>query len=167
MKQRSNRRRDKRLKIPGRTKVNVHLLPVLPFIGVPVEGSVANLSASGLGLTLFDPEAPDAVRKGSKVKIHFRVPGHRLVACAGRVVRNEHGGGRRRGIGIRFTSVPAAFRRLLALMIEDNAACDSRIRNMRAPMCRPTCSYFALCVKPLKPQPSLGRPLEIALQSAA
>lgn len=106
LKSSNNRRRAPRLRIHRAMPVPIHIFPVLPFLGESVEANLLNISTTGMALlvTLMDPK--HKIGRGTKIRIHFRLPRQPLFECVGEVVRNRKSENDETLLGIRFTKRP-------------------------------------------------------------
>ena len=164
----NNRRQHKRLKIHHSVSVPVHLFPVIPFIGHPVRAQSVNISSGGMAIKINLPVEGSKLKKGKKIKIHFRLPGHPIEECHGLIRHQFSLENEAVSVGIRFTKISKKLQAELARMAEDNEMCDTRTKEQPNPWCLPTCAYFGLCRKPIKiPDNELlsTNHLEIAFQS--
>ena len=165
----NNRRRAKRLKIDHSVKVPVQISPILPFIGKTFEAESINISAGGMALKVDMGPAQDKGKKGTQIKIFFRLPGHPLQECKGKITHQFELDSKETMIGIKFTKASAKIVELLNHMAMDDEACDQRIKQEATPWCLPVCSFHCLCRKPLR-TPTLDtkqlEKFEIALQLA-
>jgi hypothetical protein len=164
----SNKRKHKRLRVDRSVKIPIHLFPKMPFIGQPVSAFLLNLSAGGMALSVDCESLERPIPRGTDLKIHFRLPGRPLQECRGRVTHSFKSQSDHIMLGIKFEKCPDHLMEELEAMSADNEACDYRIEQTRDPWCVPTCSFFDLCRKPIRPataaMPTLER-LEIALQA--
>ncbi len=114
----SNRRRSRRLKIDRPVKVLIQLFPVLPFIGHSFEADLVNISAGGMAFIIDSDEKE--IKRGSEIRIHFRLPGGPLCECTGDITHRDSAPG---GdcIGIRFYRPPAALVRQIERMAVESA----------------------------------------------
>lgn len=167
----TNRRRHPRLKVVAASRVLVHVFPVLPFLGVSIDADLLNLSAGGMALVMDRRDLRKSVRSGTKLKIHFRLPGSPLSECTAVIRRRYPVSDLHDYIGLRFVDKSLAMARLVNQMVFDNDMCDRRIEELKTPYCDTQCSFFNLCSKPLKEgvpaKRSQRMPLEIALSRAA
>ncbi|MCB4755422.1 MAG: PilZ domain-containing protein [Elusimicrobia bacterium] len=164
----SNRRKFKRFKIDRSVKVPIHIFPVMPFIGEPVEATIINLSAGGIGLAIEKWSAQGVFQRGSPLKIHFRLPGRPLQECRGIITHSFRTRDERYILGIRFIALDKGMVQDINQMAADNEFCDRRIKQDTTPWCVPICSFYHLCRKPIRHHVEMefsGERLEITLQS--
>jgi hypothetical protein len=163
----TNKRKHKRLKIDRSVRVPIQLFPRMPFIGETLPASLVNLSAGGLAFSL-ETETPKKVpKRGTEIKIHFRLPGKPLQECWG-VITHTWESDFGLTMGVKFTRIPAQLKHEFEIMAVDNGTCDTRIEQSRDPWCIPTCSFYDLCRKPIRPNPTDDSPMdrfEISIQS--
>lgn len=163
----SNKRKHKRLRIDRTVRVPVHLFPKMPFIGQAISATLINLSAGGMALAIDGTSSKNFSFKKNRIKIHFRLPGKPLQECWGRVTHTWESQSNGCTVGIRFEKCPAQLKQELESMAADNEACDTRIEQTQEAWCIPTCSFFDLCRKPIRPAATghASDRIEIALQS--
>lgn len=145
----NNRRKSDRLRIDRSVRISVQIFPVMPFLGEPVEAILSNISPGGMALTVKDDRYENELKKGRQIRIHVRMPGSAIEECRGTVThsyinRSAH------VLGVRFTKISSELLKELQHMSKDNAACDTRIASGDNAWCLPTCSFYALCRKPLR-----------------
>jgi len=157
----NNRRKFTRLRIDKFVKVPVQIFPVIPFIGETIEADSVDISAGGMALRILNSLEYQELRKGSKIKIHFRLPGHTLQECTGKVVSHRFGKNETHcHMGIRFMKISKKLLSELQHMAMDNDSCDNRVQTQKNPWCLPTCTFFNLCRKPIKPKNEINAKLE-------
>ena len=162
----SNRRQFKRLKIDKSVRVLVQLFPVMPFIGETMEAQLINISEGGISLRLIYPEKYPSLARGSKVRLHLRLPGHPLSECRGEITHALKAGETEPMLGIRFQKPPAALMKEIRHMATDSDRCDRRTRD-QAPWCDISCTFHNLCRKPIRITQDVENAdllMEIALQ---
>lgn len=160
----SNRRQHRRIRVDRAAKVQVQVFPVLPFVGTPVDAVLVNLSPGGMAL-LFDTHV-DGFARGSRLNIHFRLPGLPLTACEA-VVSNVVSGKDTFWvkIGVKFSKAPDMLTERIAKMISDDDACDNRMFSQSVPRCEAACAFHSLCHKPIRTgSPDASKHFEISLQ---
>ncbi len=144
-----NRRKDRRIRVDRAVRVPVQLFPILPFVGTPCEAVLVNLSAGGMGLLLENDG--EGLAKGTKLVVHFRLPGLPLTECRGTV--SNHIAGKKSAwirIGVKFQKAPVNLTERIQKMINDDAVCDARMFESADPRCDTACSFHSLCHKPIR-----------------
>lgn len=167
MKKKSNRRQFKRLRVDKSVKIPVQIFPVLPFIGESIEAALVNISLGGMALVMDASATEGKLRRRSKIKIHFRLPGQPLSDCSALVSHLIKTSDGQSFLGIRFLKTPASFQGLISKMISDTDRCDARIIEGDHPFCETSCAYHSLCRKPLRmenPLTPVSLGFEIAFQ---
>jgi c-di-GMP-binding flagellar brake protein YcgR len=147
----ANRRKFKRLRIDRSVRVPIHLFPEMPFIGKAVEATLSNISAGGMSLEIVELSKKTPLLRGTKLKIHFRLPGQSIRECKAVITHHFHDVSTVHSLGIKFINLPKPVAHELQQMTVDNESCDRRLREESAPWCIPTCSFYSLCRKPLRP----------------
>jgi c-di-GMP-binding flagellar brake protein YcgR len=163
-----NRRHDGRIRIDPVVRVPVHVRPVIPFIGQPVEAGPMDISQGGMAVRLRREHCRDLI-PGSKIKVHFRLPGMPLQECKALVRHNLAISESQSVLGILFLDLPVAIAKEINQMVMDDEACEQRATATKSPWCDPTCAFHYLCRKSFRFTALMGPsvdPLEIALQTA-
>jgi c-di-GMP-binding flagellar brake protein YcgR len=165
----SNRRHYQRLRIDRSVQIQIQLFPVMPFIGESIHARLINISEGGMGLLLENADMRKQIKLGTKMKIHFRLPGKPLRQCTALVGHNLNMKDGLFFIGLRFVKTGSGLSREIHEMAKDNELCDGRIADHVSPWCDISCSFHNLCRKPLRLSRDNAPPLpsfEIALQTA-
>jgi c-di-GMP-binding flagellar brake protein YcgR len=145
-----NRRQHARLRIHRSIAVPIHIFPVLPFLGESVDATLLNISSGGMALVADFSKSKQKMPKGTKIKVHFRLPGQPLCECTAKITHNINVGGADAFLGISFVKAPPSLIKSITQMCRDNDRCDERIRTLPKPLCESACSFYSLCHKPLR-----------------
>lgn len=145
----SNRRAHRRIRVDRAIRVPVQVFPVLPFVGTPTDAVLVNLSPGGMALLLESDHA--ALSRGTRLRVHFRLPGLPLTECQG-IVSNLLQGRNSTWvrIGVRFLKAPVQLSQRIERMIADDDACDARMFRHAEPRCDTACAFHSLCHKPIR-----------------
>jgi hypothetical protein len=151
-------------------RVPVQVFPVLPFVGPTVEGALVNLSSGGMALLIANEAGTARLARGTRLRVHFRLPGLPLTQCKGTVTHAapSAGNGWLR-LGVKFMQFPASLNDRIQRMLIDDAACDARMADAAEPRCDLACAFHSLCSKPIRLVAGgmSAVQFEIALQRAA
>lgn len=113
-----NRRQHPRYRIDRALQVPVQLFPVLPFLGEAIDAKLLNISETGLAIVANFSPAKTKITKGTKIKIHFRLPGHPLTECVASVVRNTVLENDEHFLGLRFIKPPRSLANAIEKCVE-------------------------------------------------
>jgi hypothetical protein len=134
----------------------IHLTPLPPFFGVPIEGQVIDLSGGGMAVLLGE-----ALPAETKMSMELKFPSGLILACHVVARRTSACTG---GFltGIQFLDLPEKMVIQIDHMARDYNECDIRIENQVMPVCQTDCSFFSVCEKFQKR--ALVRSLDTTLQ---
>ena len=158
----------KRLKIDRNVRIQVQIHPIMPFIGETIGAGLVNLSAGGMAIAVSHTGDEFPIRRGSRVRLHFRLPGGPLSHCVARVSHVFDVNPGLDLVGLKFLKLPQTLRALFERMVRDNDECETRLREVEQPWCDTRCAFRSLCRKPLRTPAESGLEfdsIEIALQA--
>lgn len=142
--QAEDRRKHRRFQSTAFLGVPLHLTPLPPFFGQPIDGQVMNLSAGGMSILIGE-----TLPKQAKLFMELTFPNKKVFASTiivRNVVRSKAG----YLVGIEFLDLPQTLIYLFDQMAVDYSDCDDRITHNDSEICRSICSFIEVCDKPQK-----------------
>ncbi len=140
----SERRKYQRFSSTAFLGTPLHLTPVPPFFGSPIDGQVIDLSGGGMAVLIRE-----AIPSKTKLFMELKFPSGAVLACHVAICRTAKSAG---GFltGIQFLDMPDAMAGQIDRMAQDYNDCDGRIAANAPEICRADCSFLSICEKPQK-----------------